>query len=41
MFIVGFYLDSSSQVGIICESSSVKLMIAPGKFFVYWYEIVS
>ena len=40
MLIVGFHLDSSSQVGIVPEYSSVKLMIAPSKSFVYWYEVV-
>ena len=40
MLIVAFHFDSSGQVGIVPEYSSVKL-IASSKSFVYWYEIVS
>ena len=41
MLIVAFHFDSSGQVGIVPEYSSVKLTIASSKSFVYWYEIVS
>ena len=32
MLIVGFHLDSSSQVGIVS--------VTPSKSFVYWYKII-
>ena len=35
------FIELSSQVGILSPCSSVKLMIAPSKSFVYWYGIVS